>query len=200
VFAITTTVECYLLPGDGAAAEALFLQHLKDPHEMWIIAYSFTLLPMFDEIIANAQGGDPIHIYLDRSQSITSDELPDIKRLVAANVEVTIGTSPSGTAYITHTKGFVCDDTPVPCCWEGSTNFSQTAWLQVNTVMTFNDQTWRDQFVAQFNALRDYAWTNERSFQLMKGPPPGVTIGPPKKTGKKSAKKPVKKPVKKKAR
>jgi hypothetical protein len=37
-FEITTTAQCFLLPDDGAAAKALFLEHLKDPFEMWIIA------------------------------------------------------------------------------------------------------------------------------------------------------------------
>jgi hypothetical protein len=184
MFTITTTVECYLLPDDGAAAKATFLQHLTDPHEMWIIAYSFTLIPMIDDIIANSQGGDPIHIYLDRSQAQGKAELPQLRRLVTAGVEVTIGTSPAGTSYITHTKGFVCDDAPVPFCWEGSVNFSQDGWMQVNTAMNFNNQTWRDQFVEQFDALRDYAWTNERSSQLMKAPPAGVTIGPSTDAGR----------------
>jgi len=183
MFTIQTTVECYLLPGDGDAARAKFLEHLKDPHEMWIIAYSFTLAPMIDEIIANAAGGDPIHIYLDYSQSKGKFEMPQVQRLIDAGVEVTIGTSPAGTSYITHTKGFVCDDTPLPFCWEGSVNFSASGWMQVNTAMIFNNQTWRDQFVQQFDALRDYAWTNERSYQLLKTPPAGVTIGPSTSAG-----------------
>jgi len=173
-FTITTTVTCFLLPGDGKAAQALFLKHLKDPNEMWIIAYAFTLVPMIDEIIANSQSGDPIHIYLDWSQSKGPVEAVQIKRLIDAGVEVTIGTSPEGTSYITHTKGFVCDDSP-PQCWEGSVNFSSSGWLQVNTAMVFTSQQWRDQFVSQFNSLRDFAWTNERSFQLMPKPPAGVS-------------------------
>jgi hypothetical protein len=175
LFTITATLDCYLLPADGAAAEAVFLKHLEDPYEMWIIAYSFTLVPMIDEIIANSQGGDPIHIYLDLSQSSGADEMPQLKRLVAAGVEVTLGTSPAGTSYITHTKGLVCNDTP-PLCWEGSVNFSASGWLQVNTAMVFFSPEWRDQFVQQFNTLRDYAWSNLRSKQLMKNPPAGVNL------------------------
>ena len=47
-FQITTEVDCYLLPDDGAAARSTFLQHLSDPHEMYIIAYAFTLQQMID--------------------------------------------------------------------------------------------------------------------------------------------------------
>ena len=178
MFTITTTIDCYLLPEDGPAAKTVFLQHLEDPYEMWIIAYSFTLVPMIDEILAHNSSGAPYHIYLDLSQSTGAAEKPQIARLVAAGVEVTVGTSPSGTSYITHTKGVTCADQPVPWCWEGSVNFSASGWLQVNTAMFFHSQDWHAQFVAQFNSLRDYAWTNERSSQLMKTPPAGVTIGP----------------------
>jgi len=120
-----------------------------------------------------------IHIYLDLSQSRGTAEKPQVQRLIDAGVEVTIGTSPAGLSFITHTKGIVCNDTPVPWCWEGSVNFSESGWMQVNTAMVFNDKTWRDNFVAQFDTLRDYAWTNERADQLMKAPPSGVTIGTP---------------------
>ncbi|MGP6190153.1 MAG: phospholipase D-like domain-containing protein [Vulcanimicrobiaceae bacterium] len=177
MFTIQTQIDCYLLPEDGAAARAVFLQHLKDPYEMWIIAYSFTLVPMIDEIIANNQVGDPYHIYVDLSQSSGKAEKPQLQRLVDAGVEVTIGTSPAGTAYITHTKGICCNDSP-PWCWEGSVNFSASGWLQVNTAMFFHSTQWRDEFVQQFNTLRDYAWTNLRQYQLLKEPPTGVTIGP----------------------
>jgi hypothetical protein len=177
MFTIQAQLNCYLLPEDGPAARALFLEHLKDPYEMWIIAYSFTLVPMIDEIIANNQIGDPYHIYVDLSQSSGKAEKPQLQRLVDAGVELTIGTSPAGTAYITHTKGICCNDSP-PWCWEGSVNFSASGWLQVNTAMFFHSSDWRDAFVKQFNSLRDYAWTNLRQYQLLKEPPEGVTIGP----------------------
>jgi PLD-like domain len=178
MFTIKTSVECYLLPEDGDAARALFLTHLEDPYEMWIIAYSFTLVPMIDEILKNNTVGAPYHIYLDLSQSSGAAEKPEVARLVAAGIEVTIGTSPEGTSYITHTKGITCSDKPLPWCWEGSVNFSESGWMQVNTAMFFHSQEWHDAFVAQFDSLRDYAWTNLRADQLMKEPPPGVTIGP----------------------
>jgi hypothetical protein len=177
-FEITATVECYLLPDDGAAAQALFLQHLKDPYEMWIIAYSFTLEPMIDEIIANNTADGPIHIYLDYSQSTGKAEAPQVQKLVDGGVEVTIGTSTAGSKYICHTKGIVCDDKPDPWCWEGSVNFSQGGWLQVNTALFFHSQPYRDAFVSQFNHLRYFAWTQERDKQVMKTPPQGA-LAPP---------------------
>ncbi len=177
-FDITTTVQCFLLPDDGVAAQALFLQHLKDPYEMWIIAYSFTLGPMIDEIIANNTATGPIHVYLDYSQSTGRAEAPQVQKLVDAGVEVTIGTSPVGTQYICHTKGIVCDDVPAAWCWEGSVNFSLGGWHQVNTALFFHSQTYRDAFVNQFNHLRYFAWTQERDKQLMKTPPAGALTPP----------------------
>jgi hypothetical protein len=177
-FSITTSVECFLLPDDGAAAKALFLQHLEDPYEMWIIAYSFTLAPMIDEIIANNSADGPIHIYLDDSQSTGKAEAPLVQKLVDGGVEVTIGTSPVGTQYICHTKGIVCDDRPVPWCWEGSVNFSLSGWSQVNTALFFHSQPYRDAFVNQFNHLRYFAWTQERAKQIMKTPPKGALTPP----------------------
>jgi hypothetical protein len=54
---------------------------------------------MIDEIIANNTPTEPIHIYLDASQSSGTAEAPQVKKLIAGGVEVTIGTS---TAALSH--------------------------------------------------------------------------------------------------
>lgn len=172
-FQITTTVTCYLLPDDGQAAEQDLLAHLSDPSEFYIIAYAFTLPQMIGILLEHFQAGDPVHIYLDYSQSKTRAEKPEIKRLLEAGVEVTIGTSPLGSSLICHTKGMTCLDTP-PWCWEGSVNFSIGGWKQVNTAMVFRSADWAKNFVNQFKGLRKFAWTNERNLQLMKAPPKGL--------------------------
>ena len=61
-FKITTEIVCYLLPGDGVAARAQFMQHLADSGEMYITAYGFTLQPMIDQFLANHATGDLLHI------------------------------------------------------------------------------------------------------------------------------------------
>ena len=180
-FQITTTVTCYLLPQDGAQAKADFLKHLLDPGETWITAYAFTLTDMINDLIAAHKAGIPLHIYLDHSQEVGKVEKPLVQQLVSAGVEVTIGTSPAGSQYICHTKGMVSDPAANGgslWCWEGSTNFSLSAWSQVNTALVFASQQWRDEFVAQFEALVEYAWTNERSMQVMSAPPPDVGKAP----------------------
>jgi hypothetical protein len=108
-------------------------------------------------------------------------ERPLVQQLVDAGIEVTIGTSPIGSKFICHTKGIVSDPAPsggTLWCWEGSTNFSLSAWQQVNTAIVFGSQQWRDEFVAQFEALRDFAWANERDMQLMSQPPGDVGKAP----------------------
>lgn len=179
-FTIDTQITCYLLPGDGTVAQQAFLKNLLDPGETWIIAYAFTLPDMINDLIAAHKKGTPLHLYLDYSQYKDKTETPLVQQLVQAGIEVTVGTSPSGSQYICHTKGIVSDAAPGGSlwCWEGSTNFSLSAWKQVNTALVFSSQQWRDQFVAQFEALRDFAWANERNLQIMSAPPPDTGAAP----------------------
>jgi PLD-like domain len=170
-----------LLPEDGPIAQQQFLKNLLDPGETWIIAYAFTLPDMINELLAAQKKGTPLHLYLDYSQySTDKTETPLVQELVHAGVEVTVGTSPAGSQFICHTKGIVSDAAPGGSlwCWEGSTNFSLSAWKQVNTALVFSSQAWRDQFVAQFEALRNYAWANERNLQLMPSSPPDTGAAP----------------------
>jgi len=181
-FTIDTQITCYLLPQDGPTAYAEFLKNLTDPGETWIIAYAFTLPDMIHDLLTAHQKGVPLHLYLDYSQyeSGKTTEDPLVQQLVKAGVEVTIGTSPAGTEYICHTKGIVSDAAKGGAlwCWEGSVNFSLSAWHQVNTAMTFSSQEWRDQFVAQFEALVNFAWAYEPKFQIMSSPPPDTGAAP----------------------
>lgn len=170
-FVIDGPMTCYLMPDDHAEAEQRFLELVAAPGETWLIAYGFTLTDAADNLITAHRRGVPLHLYLDRTQSAGPTAKPIVQRLVDAGVEVTIGTSTSGRKYICHTKGLVVDTPSGPQCWEGSVNFSATGWLQVNTAMNFGAQVWRDHFVAQFNTLRHYAWTEERDLQLMPEPP-----------------------------
>lgn len=181
-FVIESKVTCYLLPQDGPTAKKDFLDHLLDPGETWITAYAFTLPDMIHDLLQAQAQKIPLHIYLDHSQSVGRTEEPLIHQLVDAGIEVTIGTSPAGSKFICHTKGMVSDPAKQGgslWCWEGSTNFSLSAWQQVNTAMVFASQKWRDEFVAQFEALRDFAWAHERDLQIMSAPPADLGKAPP---------------------
>ncbi|WP_215543582.1 phospholipase D-like domain-containing protein [Amycolatopsis sp. CA-230715] len=173
-FTINGSTTCYLLPADERPARKRFLELVSAPGETWIIAYSFTVPDAADALIAAHKRGVPLHLYLDHSQSSGTAEKPLLHQLVDAGVEITIGTSTSGSRYICHTKGIAVDGRTGPLCWEGSVNFSTSGWLQVNTAMDFSSPDWRDHFVAQFATLRKFAWANERDLQLMPEPPDGV--------------------------
>ena len=171
MFQMHSDVTCYLLPDDAKVAQEAFLAKLRHPAETWIIAYGFTLQPMIDELVSARRAGKKLHLYLDHTQSTGRAESADVARLVRAGVEVTIGTSPV-RGLICHTKGVVVDGR-APWCWEGSVNFSNKGFEQVNTAMVFSSRRWRDRFVAQFEALRAFAWREERGWQRMRRAPGG---------------------------
>jgi hypothetical protein len=124
-FTFNATIKSFFLPGDGDEAKRDFLGQLKGRGETYLVAYAFTLDAMIGELLEAHAAGIPIHIYLDQSQSEGTAEKPQVARLVQAGMDVTIGTSPAGSAYICHTKGMVVLDKPArPYCWSGSVNFS----------------------------------------------------------------------------
>jgi hypothetical protein len=93
-------------------------------------------------------------------QEVGETEQPLVQQLVDAGVEVTIGTCPAGSKFICYTK-MIFSDSPKTgdpvWCWEDSENFWLNAWQQANTVMVFSSQDRRDELVAKFEALRDFA-------------------------------------------
>jgi hypothetical protein len=170
-FTFITQVKSFLLPGDGDEAQAEFLTALRSPFPTYLVAYGFTLDAMISELLAAHAAGIPVHIYLDHTQAGGTKEKPEVQRLVDAGMDVTIGTSPTGSGFICHTKGMVVLDQPgSPYCWEGSCNFSASGWKQVNSVNTFRSPEWANHFMQQFSLLKSFAWTHERKFQLLAEP------------------------------
>jgi hypothetical protein len=164
----------YFLPEDGQQAEAIFLALLNNPGETWISAFGFTLQPMFDDIKKADAAGVKIHLLLDHSQSTGRAEAPKVKDLVQSlkNGDVTIttaGVNSGKPSEIWHWKGMVVSQPQgAPDCWEGSTNFSESAWSQGNSARVFSNQTWADVFVKQLEAHRAWAQANEPQYQLTK--------------------------------
>jgi len=177
---IEVSEDDYFLPEDGTIAEAKFLELLNNPGETWIGAFGFTLQPMFDNIKAADARGVKIHILLDHSQSGGHAEASKVKDLVASlkNGDVTIttaGLNSKKPSQIWHFKGMVVSmlpalggmTEPVSACWEGSTNFSESAWFQGNSARVFANQQWAEAFVAQQEAHTAWARANEPQYQLM---------------------------------
>jgi phosphatidylserine/phosphatidylglycerophosphate/cardiolipin synthase-like enzyme len=172
-FTIAQSVLCDLLPDDGQEAEGRFLNLLTNPQETWIIAYAFTLPAMIRDVETAFKAGVPLHIYLDHSQEQGSTERPLVEAMAKLGVEVTVGTSTAGQRFICHDKALVTRDAH---CFVGSCNFSSSGWEQVNAIFEFDSKLYAQNLVWQFNKLVEYAWSNERSFQLMSAQPAASTI------------------------
>src|SRR5208282_2266208 len=125
-----TNITAWEFPEDAAAGEAAFLAHWERPVETYVRAYAFTMKALAEGIIEAAKTA-PQHVYVDRSQSESETQLALLHEIVQApGVDLTIGTSPAGKGFIAHTKAYVAVNGDF---WEGSTNFSYSAWHQINT-------------------------------------------------------------------
>lgn len=174
---ITITETDYFLPEDGQVAEQAFLGLLNNLTEVWICAFGFTLQPMFDGLKRADAAGAKLHILLDHSQEVGKAEAPRVQDLVAhlKHGDVTITTAGVNSAQkdqIWHWKGLVvtAKDGHEPHCWEGSTNFSLSAWFQGNSARVFRSSVWAQAFVKQFEAHRAWALQYEPQYQIHANP------------------------------
>lgn len=166
-----TTLTTYQLPDDKEELHKVFLYELLNRGETYLVSYGFTEKVMIDELLAAHAAGILVHLYLDHTQSAGRTERVQVQRLVDAGMDVTIGTSIEGSAYICHTKGFVVLENPeAPFCWTGSLNFSDSGWHQENYVTTFSNKGWAGSFIDNFHRMKEFAWSHERKFQLLANP------------------------------
>jgi hypothetical protein len=170
---ITVTETDYFLPEDGTVAEGKFLELLQKFTEAWICAFGFTLQPMFQELKAADKAGAKIHVLLDHSQEAGKAEKPQVQDLVTnlKNGDVTITTAGVNSAkqdQIWHWKGMVVTaaDGGEAYCWEGSTNFTNSAWFQGNSARMFRSSLWAQTFIKQFGIHKAWALANEPQFQI----------------------------------
>lgn len=170
---ITVSETDFFLPEDGSAAEKDFLDLLNKLSEVWISAFGFTLQPMFDELKKADASGAKIHLLLDHSQAVGQAEAPKVKDL-AANLKhgdltiTTAGIHSGAPDQIWHWKGMVVQPTDGKAkhCWEGSTNFSLSGWLQGNSARIFRSDAWATVFIHQFNEHKAWARKNEPQYQV----------------------------------
>ena len=112
MFTISITETDYFMPEDGTTAEQKFLALLANPGEVWMSAYSFTLQPMFGELLKADARGVKIHLLLDHSQEAGRAEAAQVKdlatRLKHGDVTITTaGINSRAPSAIWHWKGFV---------------------------------------------------------------------------------------------
>ena len=184
MFTITVTETDYFLPEDGTSAEQDFLGLLGKFSEVWICAFGFTLQPMFAALKAADAAGAKIHILLDHSQEAGKAEAPEVQDLVNhlqhGDVTITTAGVHSGRpSQIWHWKGMVVTaaEGRENHCWEGSTNFSQSAWFQGNSARVFRSNVWAQKFIEQFEAHKAWALKNEPQYQVTPQKP-SVSAGP----------------------
>ena len=178
---ITVNETDYFMPEDGAVALAILTDLFQSEKycELWICAYGFTLQPMFDSIKAADARGVKCHILLDHTQSAGRAEAPLVKALVdslkVSDVTITTAGLNSGKpSQIWHWKGFVASykfgeaqkAESFYICWEGSTNFSASAWDQGNSARVFVNDDWAGKFITQQQAHIAWARANEPQYQI----------------------------------
>jgi hypothetical protein len=174
---ITLTETDYFLPEDGDVAQQRFLELLKQPRQVYLSGYGFTLQPMFDELAAADDDGATIDLLLDHSQASGRAAKPKIKALAESFLKngrstITITTAGVNSAkrdQIWHWKGFAAlgQDAEDYDCWEGSTNFTQSAWFQGNSCRVFQSPEWTNLFIKQFLEHKAWARKNEPHYQIM---------------------------------
>lgn len=174
---ITVTETDYFLPEDGDVAQQRFLELLKQPRQVYLSGFGFTLQPMFDELANADNAGATIDLLLDHSQSNGRAEKPKINALAKSfekngRSTITITTAGVNSAkpdQIWHWKGFVAlgQDAEDYDCWEGSTNFSLSAWFQGNSCRVFQSPEWTNLFIKQFLTHKAWARQNQPQHQVM---------------------------------
>jgi hypothetical protein len=170
---ISITETDYFLPEDGDDAKEKFLELLHNFTEVWISAYGFTLQDMFDELKAAGSAGAKIHVLLDHSEEAGKAEKAKVQDLVSnlkhGDVTVTTaGVNSPQKDQIWHWKGMVvtAKDGKETYCWEGSTNFTTSAWFQGNSARVFRSSQWAQKFTEQFEAHKAWALANEPQYQV----------------------------------
>jgi hypothetical protein len=173
VITITVTETDYFLPEDGQAAKEAFLALLDQLTEVWICAYGFTLQSMFGELKRADAKGATLHVLLDHSEAETMAEAGKVRDLVSnlKRGDVTITTAGANSqrpAYIWHWKGRVIKPAAPQAfqCWEGSTNFTESAWFEGNSARSFRSDLWAQTFIHQFEVHRAWALANEPQYQV----------------------------------
>lgn len=128
-----------------------------------IADYSFNLVAAVDAIIERHQVGVAVQLVLDHSQSLGNSEVPQIKRLRDAGVDIVVGTSSVGH-QIMHQK-FMVKDARVT--WWGSWNITRMASEQANTVEIKSSHELAAKFTEDWQFMHDWILANELHYQLV---------------------------------
>lgn len=166
--------KCYLLPEDGdlAKQDLIGLFHLPNLKEVYIKAYAFNMDILLKTIKDVDSQGIKVSILADYVQSRgrgSWNELVDLRKNLKTGeiLLTTAGCGSKSTSQIWHSKAasFIYSDKE-PINFEGSCNFSDTGFLQGNTIRIFSSQEYSDTFIKHFNIHRDWTLSNAQSKQI----------------------------------
>lgn len=142
---------------DGLQSYLNFLDKAKA--EIHIACYGFTEAAVADKLIElKKQRGISIHILLDRSQSGGAYQKKQIDRLLAAGIEVVIGTSEK-SGQIMHHKYTVLDAEWVE---DGSWNYTHSASKQANLMNFVRSKSRAAQFRANWQQMHRFMIAHQK--------------------------------------
>lgn len=167
--AFPARIEAFLLPDDIAPARQMLRDILAIPAEKWIVFYEASSAEFFDGIIRSHTPLTPVHVYADTSLARRPGERGKLANLKSHGVNVTIGSSTTSRFFICHRKAIVVSPTAEVTdhmVWEGSTNFSEQSWGEINTIITFRSRVYGEAYISQFSRMVANALANEAADQL----------------------------------
>lgn len=167
--AFPARIEAYLLPDEIAEARQKLRDVLSIPAEKWIVFYEASSAEFFNGIIRSHSVLTPVHVYADSSLARRPGEHAKLVDLKNHGVDVTIGSSTVSRFFICHRKAIVVAPTPEVTehmIWEGSTNFSEQSWGEINTIITFRSRVFGEAYIRQYDRMKANALANEGTDQL----------------------------------
>lgn len=133
--AFTFGVDSLVSPTDDV--QSRLLQEVgKATTSIYMMIYGFHLPSLTDLLIAKKQASVEVHCVLDFTQSKGTAESGEVQKLLEADVDLVVGTSPVA-GQIMHEKLLILD---MMKTLSGSYNFSLSAEKQVNHMDIFYSQ------------------------------------------------------------
>jgi PLD-like domain len=175
VFTINTINEKnYLLPEDGELSkkDLINLFDLPNLNEVYIKAYAFNMDDLLKKIKDIDAKGIKVYILADYIQArgrSSWDEIVSLhKSLKNGQILLTsAGCGSKSTGQIFHNKAmtFIFSDKD-PINLDGSCNFSDSGFVQSNTIRIFSSKQYSDRFIEHFNVHRNWTLANAQHKQI----------------------------------
>ena len=161
----------FQLPEDGALAEQALLDIVANPDKTYIDAFDFSLSSLFTEIEKADANGVSGEILIDRRESGKPAQKARISVLsrTLKNWRITIGSAAYGKtpSQINHSKTVVTESsTGLPWCWTGSTNITDVAFNEENSVYVFRSKQFSDMFIAHLMDHIEWNRKNHPTWQI----------------------------------